>query len=64
MVPGGAGLAPGSPARARYHFLDGRGPDGALPPNDWQSVFGGPAWTRVPDGEWYLHLFDEQRSPI
>ena len=27
-------------------------------PNDWPSVFGGPAWTRVPDGEWYLHLFD------
>ncbi|GAA4482049.1 glycoside hydrolase family 13 protein [Actinoallomurus oryzae] len=27
------------------------------PPNDWQSIFGGPAWTQVPDGEWYLHLF-------
>jgi alpha-glucosidase len=21
-------------------------------------VFGGPAWHRVPDGQWYLHLFD------
>ena len=43
---------PGSPARDRYIFRDGRGPDGALPPNGWQSVFGGPAWTRVtePDG--------------
>ncbi|GAB3980322.1 glycoside hydrolase family 13 protein [Actinoallomurus acanthiterrae] len=45
---------PGSAARARFWFRPGRG-DG--PPNDWQSIFGGPAWTRVPDGEWYLHLF-------
>jgi alpha-glucosidase len=49
---------PGSPERARYVFRDGLGPDGATPPNNWQSVFGGPAWTRVPDGQWYLHLFD------
>ncbi|KUJ70554.1 alpha-glucosidase, partial [Streptomyces albus subsp. albus] len=39
---------PGGPARARYHFQPGRGPGGTLPPNDWESVFGGPAWTRVP----------------
>lgn len=50
--------APGSPERQRYLFRDGLGADGAEPPNDWQSVFGGPAWTRVPDGQWYLHLFD------
>ncbi|MFF5175041.1 alpha-amylase family glycosyl hydrolase [Micromonospora sp. NPDC000089] len=50
--------APGSTERNRYVFRDGLGPDGAEPPNDWQSVFGGPAWTRVPDGQWYLHLFD------
>jgi alpha-glucosidase len=49
---------PGSPERQRYVFRDGKGPRGAEPPNDWQSVFGGPAWTRVPDGQWYLHLFD------
>jgi alpha-glucosidase len=48
---------PGSPERARYIFRAGRGTAGELPPNDWQSTFGGPAWTRVPDGEWYLHLF-------
>ena len=48
---------PGSPERGRYVFRPGRGPDGAEPPTDWQSTFGGPAWTRVPDGEWYLHLF-------
>ena len=50
---------PGSPQRDRYHFRDGRGPDGDEPPNDWISAFGGPAWTRTSgaDGQWYLHLF-------
>jgi alpha-glucosidase len=52
----------GSAARARYVFREGRGANGELPPNDWESVFGGPAWTRTvnPDGtagQWYLHLF-------
>jgi alpha-glucosidase len=45
---------PGSAARERFWFRRGVGDE---PPNDWQSIFGGPAWTRVPDGEWYLHLF-------
>ncbi|WP_068402918.1 glycoside hydrolase family 13 protein [Kribbia dieselivorans] len=54
---------PGSEARARYIFRDGTGPGGSEPPNNWTSVFGGRAWTRVtePDGtpgQWYLHLFD------
>ncbi|MEV1083645.1 glycoside hydrolase family 13 protein [Streptomyces sp. NPDC050211] len=54
--------APGSAARARFHFADGRGPDGAEPPNNWHSMFGGPAWTRVTEadgrpGQWYLHMF-------
>jgi len=40
---------PGSAERGRYLFRDGRGPGGAEPPNAWQSVFGAPAWTRVPD---------------
>ncbi|MFF8789586.1 glycoside hydrolase family 13 protein [Streptomyces sp. NPDC015125] len=53
------GLAegPGSVLRERFHFRKGRGENGEEPPNDWESLFGGPAWTRVPDGEWYLHLF-------
>jgi alpha-glucosidase len=49
---------PGSPERERYVFRDGRGSDGGKPPNNWQSVFGGSAWTQVDDGQWYLHLFD------
>lgn len=55
---------PGSVARSRYHFRAGRGVDGSEPPSDWQSVFGGPAWTRVPDGEWYLHLFDPSQPDL
>lgn len=52
----------GSAARERYIFRDGKGTNGELPPSDWESVFGGPAWDRVtePDGtsgQWYLHLF-------
>ncbi len=55
--------APGSGERARFFFRDGKGPDGAEPPNNWGSTFGGPAWTRVIEsdgrpGQWYLHLFD------
>lgn len=52
-----AALAGEPGARDRYLFRPGRGTGGELPPNDWQSVFGGPAWTRLPDGSWYLHLF-------
>jgi alpha-glucosidase len=53
---------PTSPARRRYLFRDGRG-DG--PPNDWRSVFGGPAWTREsPTGQWYLHLFDSSQPDL
>lgn len=55
---------PGNPARARYHFAPGRGPGGGEPPTDWRSVFGGPAWSRVPDGEWYLHLFDPEQPDL
>jgi alpha-glucosidase len=55
---------PGSPERQRYLFRDGRGPDGGEPPNNWPSVFGGPAWTRVPDGQWYLHLFAPEQPDL
>ena len=54
----------GSRARDRYIFRDGQGPDGAQPPSDWDSVFGGPAWTRVRDGQWYLHLFAAEQPDL
>ena len=56
---------PGSPERDRFLFRPGRGLDGAQPPNNWQSTFGGPAWTRLndapEDGQWYLHSFDSSQ---
>jgi alpha-glucosidase len=57
---------PGSAERARFIFADGRGPDGAQPPNNWRSTFGGPAWTQIPAGDriagqWYLHSFDSSQ---
>lgn len=58
--------APGSRQRSRYMFRDGKGADGSEPPNNWQSIFGGPAWSRVTEadgspGQWYLHLFDSSQ---
>ncbi|OKL54073.1 hypothetical protein BSZ39_06045 [Bowdeniella nasicola] len=62
---------PGSPERERYYFRDGD-----EPPNNWKSIFGGPAWTRVcdradapgspwqDDQQWYLHLFDTSQPDL
>ena len=60
---------PGSRERERYLFRDGRGPGGDEPPNNWLSVFGGPAWDRVVEadgvpGQWYLHLFDNTQPDL
>ncbi|MCH4161015.1 MAG: glycoside hydrolase family 13 protein [Bifidobacterium sp.] len=52
---------PGSPARNRYIFRNGRGEHGELPPTQWISSFGAPAWTRVSDGQWYLHMFAKEQ---
>ena len=59
----------GSLERARYVFADGRGPGGTSPPNNWRSVFGGPAWSRVrsaagDDRQWYLHLFAPEQPDL
>lgn len=56
------GATPGSKERDRYLFRDGKGEHGELPPNNWEAVFGGPAWKRIIEkdgtpGQWYLHLF-------
>lgn len=58
--------APGSKERDVYVFRDGKGSGGELPPNNWESIFGGPAWTRVTEadgtsGQWYLHIFDSSQ---
>lgn len=65
-----------TPARDRYWFRDGKGENGALPPNDWHSIFGDTAWKRVcdradapgsaweKDTQWYLHLFDESQPDL
>ncbi|MFF0448357.1 glycoside hydrolase family 13 protein [Streptomyces sp. NPDC004609] len=55
---------PGAPERGLYHFRPGRGEQGELPPNDWESVFGGPAWTRTGAGDWYLHLFAPEQPDL
>ena len=60
---------PGSPERAFYHFKDGKGENGELPPNNWVSMFGGPAWTRVTEsdgkpGQWFVHLFDSSQPDL
>ncbi|MCD0443538.1 glycoside hydrolase family 13 protein [Glycomyces sp. A-F 0318] len=46
----------GSPERERFHFRNW--------PNNWQSRFGGPAWSQVDDGQWYLHLFDSTQPDL
>ncbi|MFI2263599.1 glycoside hydrolase family 13 protein [Streptomyces tubercidicus] len=60
---------PGSPARSLFHFSDGRGANGELPPNNWRAMFGGPAWSRVKeadgsDGQWYLHMFTPEQPDL
>ncbi|WP_431046009.1 glycoside hydrolase family 13 protein [Streptomyces sp. P1-3] len=60
---------PDGPARSLFHFADGRGADGSLPPNNWRAMFGGPAWSRVtePDGtpgQWYLHMFTPEQPDL
>ena len=53
---------PNSPERNRYLFREGKGKNGSEPPNNWQSIFGGAAWSRVVEndgthGQWYCHIF-------
>ncbi|RNL70154.1 glycoside hydrolase family 13 protein [Streptomyces sp. I6] len=60
---------PGSAARARFHFAEGRGPGGDVPPNNWHAMFGGPAWSRVTEadgspGQWYLHMFTPEQPDL
>lgn len=54
----------GSAARDRYIFREGTGPDGSEPPTDWGAAFGGSAWQRVEDGQWYLHSFAVEQPDL
>ena len=54
----------GGPEESMYVLRAGRGPDGGEPPNDWIAAFGGPAWTRLPDGRWYLHTFAPEQPDL
>ncbi|MBL8559969.1 MAG: alpha-glucosidase [Hyphomonadaceae bacterium] len=44
-----------------YWWREGR--CGAAP-NNWQSIFGGPAWSQTDDGSFYLHLFDKSQADL
>jgi alpha-glucosidase len=64
-----AALAGDEAARDRYLFRPGKGESGELPPNNWTSIFGGPAWTRTTNddgtpGDWYLHLFAPEQPDL
>lgn len=51
-----------SPYHDYYVWRDG-GPD--TPPNDMEAVFGGPAWTYVPEiGQWYFHAFSPYQPDL
>jgi oligo-1,6-glucosidase len=55
---------PKSPYHAYYYWRKGK-KNNTLPPNNWTSNFGGPAWTYVPEvGEWYLHLFAKEQPDL
>jgi alpha-glucosidase len=52
---------PGSHERNRYVFRDGHGD---APPNNWTTQHGGPAWTRIADGQWFLHLCSPDQPDV
>ncbi len=47
-----------------YMWHDGTD-GGASPPNNWVSIFRGPAWTfNETRGQWYLHQFDKGQPDL
>jgi alpha-glucosidase len=51
----------GSKERDRFIFRDGTGENGEFPPSKLSSHFGPEGWTRVEDGQWYMHLFTKEQ---
>lgn len=52
-----------SPYHDYYIYRKGKKP--GVPPNNWTSNFGGPAWEYVPSlDEWYLHLFSKKQPDL
>lgn len=51
-----------------YYFVDGKTDEEGnpgLPPTNWVSKFGGPAWQWIPElNKWYLHLFDPTQADL
>ena len=48
-----------------FIWRDGRGKDGMDPPNNWGSVFAGPAWKYVPErGQFYYHTFATEQPDL
>ena len=52
-----------------FIIREGKGELGNEPPNDWQSIFGGPAWSHFPTEKgqfqrWYLHMFDSEQPDL
>ena len=65
MVPGGARGRPRFGGARPLHLpRRDRARRGASRPTDWESLFGGPAWERVADGQWYLHYFAVEQPDL
>ena len=48
----------------KFFYLRKAKPDGSLP-NNWQSKFGGPAWAKFGDTDYYyLHLYDPTQADL
>jgi oligo-1,6-glucosidase len=53
-----------SPYCDYYYWREGK-KNNTLPPNNWTSMFPGPAWEFVPEvGLWYLHLYGKKQPDL
>ncbi len=52
---------PQSEEAGYFYFAD---PENGEMPNNWRSNFGGPAWSRIEDGRYYLHTFGRKQPDL